>query len=302
MTCKEHICINDCSNHGNCQASQCHCDLGYYGADCSSTEPLYEQCLQLDQLAGTVCARLKFKDDCTVDTGIYLDGESIIDQSYSVSQFKSVFSQSFCGNGYYCNTCLQWKDLILNTTTASGCGTVSFDCFGEDYGTYNLGCFADNNVVPRCFGGCLNDCNFNGLCVNGICKCNDGYHSDDCSQNYQCDNTNCIHGNCVDNVCKCNKGYEGFDCNVKSDNDNDEEHKHSTGKTAAMVIVPILVVGVIVGVIAVIHNIRKKRQQTQHQFRHLDLLVEEDNDIDYSRSKDLNDDDLPTMGNSNTVN
>ncbi|KAM7368699.1 hypothetical protein PAMP_013011 [Pampus punctatissimus] len=58
---------------------------------------------------------------------------------------------------------------------------------------------------------CLVDCGVHGQCVDSVCVCSDGFFGEDCSQ------TNCSsnchgRGRCVDGDCVCNEPWTRYDC------------------------------------------------------------------------------------------
>ena len=62
---------------------------------------------------------------------------------------------------------------------------------------------------------CLNDCSFNGYCMDNKCYCTPGFYGNDCSKtNKKCVNNCSDKGECVEGRCVCNKSYAGIDCSV----------------------------------------------------------------------------------------
>ncbi len=58
----------------------------------------------------------------------------------------------------------------------------------------------------------LVSCVNNGICVDGICDCPDGYSGPQCGIKDLCFDVNCINGNCEAGLCNCLDGYGGVDC------------------------------------------------------------------------------------------
>jgi hypothetical protein len=79
-------------------------------------------------------------------------GIPILSRSYPVTQLKTVFQTDLCQEAQGCSMCLAWKELVLTETQASGCVSASVTCGGAPFGSYDLGCFSDDEVVPKCFG------------------------------------------------------------------------------------------------------------------------------------------------------
>ena len=56
------------------------------------------------------------------------------------------------------------------------------------------------------------NCNDNGFCVDGVCKCNQDYYGAAC-EHKACFKECNYKGKCLTNgTCVCDIGYEGFDC------------------------------------------------------------------------------------------
>ena len=54
-------------------------------------------------------------------------------------------------------------------------------------------------------------CSNNGVCVESICVCFEGYGGISCSDSI-CDNDCSGKGDCIDGVCQCYPGYDGTSC------------------------------------------------------------------------------------------
>jgi hypothetical protein len=76
---------------------------------------------------------------------------------------------------------------------------------------------ADCGIAPAFFR-CPNDCNNNGLCVQGECVCETGWHGDDCGELRRACPGNCgsdpLRGTCntTTGACACTTLYGGDDC------------------------------------------------------------------------------------------
>lgn len=67
---------------------------------------------------------------------------------------------------------------------------------------------------PDCsVSSCPDECNDNGLCVEGKCACYYGYTGEDCSQ-LACANNCNDKGQCVDGKCICFPHFTGESCNT----------------------------------------------------------------------------------------
>ena len=68
---------------------------------------------------------------------------------------------------------------------------------------------------------CLENCNNNGKCENGICVCNPGFMGYTCKNEVPCkNNCNNTNGNCILGNCVCNFGWTGDDCSISNINWN----------------------------------------------------------------------------------
>mmetsp|Transcript_29176 Transcript_29176/g.41055 ORF Transcript_29176/g.41055 Transcript_29176/m.41055 type:complete len:268 (+) Transcript_29176:571-1374(+) len=199
--------------------------LCFYQVDAQS-EP---NCFDVDiGTVVTVCSNVSITN-CRINFEITMDGEVLVSEETSITQFWEVFnSNETCNSGQLCDYCTQWDNLTLSETEASGCGSISYKClFGQNFGPYSLGCFQDSEVVAECFGGCENDCSFHGLCnsTTAVCTCDPGWAPPDCSKPVATCPNNCsgsTRGVCKNGTCECNPGWSGNDCSVMTEEQNTE--------------------------------------------------------------------------------
>ena len=72
-----------------------------------------------------------------------------------------------------------------------------------------------NKVLYTNIGSCLKNCNGNGECYNGKCKCNE-FHTGLSCEERRCKNDCNNRGECSNNYkCNCQIGYGGEDCGIE---------------------------------------------------------------------------------------
>lgn len=157
----------------------------------------------------------------------------------------------------------------------SGCAEVDVSCLGAGIvEPIQLGCFADGGVARQCFAGCQDDCNFNGICINGMCDCGANFFGPTCLPVGDICPNNCggeLRGTCnlETQSCECNQGFSGDDC---SNFDNTEFSQSSNGGLIAAIVVPTLFVCLVLAGLAAFLGIRgyrkyqeKKRLSAAHR-------------------------------------
>jgi len=265
QSCRFTGCPNDCSGHGSCNNSVCTCSYAWKGRDCSQNALEWEQCAQVDTISAPVCVDLKF-ESCSIDVNLLVGPLPIYEQNIPVSDLIQYFSTKLCIQtpGQSCSVCIEWDDFVLNTTIASGCGSMAFSCLGTDYGTYPLSCFEDRDIAPGCFGACPLNCSNHGSCINGICKCALGHDGQDCATLTCALQNDCSgHGNCTAGICICEAGY-GRSSNCTKEDEIPPIHKDSSPKSVPALIVGLVIGGVVLGgVVGGFFIWRKRRQASQ---------------------------------------
>ncbi|XP_037538151.1 tenascin-N [Nematolebias whitei] len=110
----------------------------------------------------------------------------------------------------------------LKTQCTQGCcgggGAAGVDTSCSGHGTYQhetCSCLCNLGWEgPDCsVSSCPDECNNNGLCVEGKCVCYYGYTGEDCSQ-LTCANNCNDKGQCVDGKCICFPHFTGESCNT----------------------------------------------------------------------------------------
>ena len=188
----------------------------------------------------------------------------------TVDNFRRGLAMPSCATASLCETCLSWKNLVLNETTASGCAHLAVNCFDYPVLEYSLGCYADTSIVPLCLGKCKNDCSMNGRCENGKCICHSEWQGDDCAAP-ACDLT-CVHGSCNEKgECVCLEHFEGPKCDTPASETSGGHSGTGHHSNTAAIVVPV-VFFILVGVrLAVVYWYKYKRNRTP-QFRSLDIV------------------------------
>mmetsp|Transcript_21834 Transcript_21834/g.30531 ORF Transcript_21834/g.30531 Transcript_21834/m.30531 type:complete len:416 (-) Transcript_21834:43-1290(-) len=267
--CEGSMCPEDCSGHGTCNAGTCKCDTGYYGDDCASAVTYWENCQRASQFTADVCVKLYF-EECAIKMQVVLENgnneQVLLSQEYPITEFYAIFGAPTCVSLPPCQVCIGWDDLVLNSTYAAGCGSVSFNCPYMQPVNKPLGCFEDDNVVPSCFGTCPNLCSGRGNCKSGKCECASGWTGDDCSEEV-CPNSCSGHGDCTSKGCNCDDGWESNDCSKEASNGG-----LSTGGVVAITLTSVALIG---GAGVGAWYFIKKRSNTP-KFSRLDLMEEED--------------------------
>jgi len=271
VACEASICPNSCSGHGTCNQASCTCDSGYYGEDCSSVAPLFYSCQRVDQVSASICIRVKF-GDCTITVEtVMVSGTHervLLTKQYPVNTFKTDIRNDSCVDQSGCNVCTHWTNLILNQSLASGCGSLVMTCYGLQY-SYNLGCFYDTNLMPKCFGPCPKNCSGHGTCSLGFCSCSKGWGGDDCSTITKCPNDCSGHGECNAGVCSCDSGYSKTDCSGTTSTSSTSSS--SQGSKVAFVLIPLAIISVVAIVGIAVWYIRKRKQPKTPQFTQLEM-------------------------------
>ncbi|KAJ7558534.1 hypothetical protein O6H91_04G044600 [Diphasiastrum complanatum] len=121
------------------------------------------------------------------------------------------------GNGCYQHRCTNRVlevavDGIWRTCPENG-GAIHFPGFNGELmcPSYHDLCDEFDPSLP---GECLNQCSWNGECMEGKCKCFLGFNGDDCSSR-SCPGECSGNGECTSfGVCECYSGYTGVDCST----------------------------------------------------------------------------------------
>jgi hypothetical protein len=227
----ERDCKNDCSGHGKCRTadSQCVCDEGYDGDDCSEghcprdcsghgtcmTEPqLYCQCSF--GYVGMDCASKICPNDCSGHGYCEASGTCKCHHGYSSADCSSGECPNDCsGNG----VCVDGRCECNLGFIGKGCAErhCGSECIHGECVHDECVCFK-NYVGASCARKICTDgetCNGHGSCtVDQRCSCENGFIGEFCAERPCPDNCN-SHGVCLSGLCKCDFPYEGATCAAK---------------------------------------------------------------------------------------
>lgn len=145
-------CGNNCSGHGVCELSQCICELGWYGTDCS-----------LPRCPGSMC---------------YTHPRTQLQTCIECSQHgRCINGQCVCYSGWGFEDC----SAVLCEDNCSSTLDVTRGICIEDFPVHSCVC-TDNWSGEICnVQLCLNNCSRRGDCIEGVCQCHQNFHGEDCS-------------------------------------------------------------------------------------------------------------------------
>lgn len=147
------FCPGNCSNHGICDFSQCVCEPGYYGIDCSQ-----KRC------PGTTC----YTDHLTKE-------QFCVECS---SRGRCIYGQCSCMPGWGFDDC---SAVLCDKNCSSTPNETRGECV-DDFPVHQCVCTGAWSGVDCNELLCLNGCSSRGNCLpNGTCACADGYYGEDCS-------------------------------------------------------------------------------------------------------------------------
>ncbi len=149
------ICVNNCSSHGDCMFSQCYCQPGWSGNDCS-----------IPNCPGSFC----YYDPLTkVQHCNYCSGNG------ACNNVNGTYSCE-CESGWAGNDC---SAITCNTDCVGGTNGQCLDMFPIQQCVCRPG-YSGMDCTDRL---CLNGCSLAGTCqkATGTCACKDNFYGDDCS-------------------------------------------------------------------------------------------------------------------------
>jgi len=145
-------CQNNCSGRGICEMSQCICELGWHGTDCS-----------LQRCPGSMC---------------YIHPRTKLQTCIECSQRgRCIYGRCQCYPGWGFEDC----SAVLCENNCSSTLEVTRGICVEDFPVHQCVC-TDNWSGRLCdVQLCLNNCSSRGDCVEGHCNCHRNFHGEDCS-------------------------------------------------------------------------------------------------------------------------
>eukprot|EP00298_Acanthocystis_sp_HF-20_P013956 c20578_g1_i1.p1 GENE.c20578_g1_i1~~c20578_g1_i1.p1 ORF type:complete len:442 (+),score=190.93 c20578_g1_i1:28-1326(+) len=185
-------CANNCSGHGICFGTECTCDIGFGGVDCSFVEEIYS------------CP-----NNCS--------GRGHCKQVNATSTYKC-----FCEDCFSGADCSKTRTFCPGNCSGQGVCQCDGTCSCQN-GYTGVAC---EQIIETCSSNQF--CSGNGLCNNGTCKCNPGFAGKYCSlachtgggnSTVGC-NADKNHGTCVANAdstnasCVCKPEYKGVGCQL----------------------------------------------------------------------------------------
>ncbi|GLD59521.1 tenascin-like protein [Lates japonicus] len=247
--CSKKACPNNCNDRGRCVNGKCVCDSGFTGADCSENSCpgncnnkgrcVNGQCVCNPGFTGPDCSNRACPDNCN-NRGRCVDGKCVCDSGFTGadcsqiacpgncnSRGRCINGQCVCNVGFSgpdcsertcpndCNSrgrCVDGKCVCDSGFTGDCSQALRKHCNNNDgQSVYDDGFTSDDCSENSCPGNCNN----RGRCVNGQCVCDDGFTGDDCSEK-ACPNNCSNRGKCVNGKCVCDVGFAGPDCSAKA--------------------------------------------------------------------------------------
>jgi len=172
-------CPGDCSGAGKCDHGVCFCDPGRYGADCRGM--------------GTDWSAL-CPNNCSFDVVLHL-------------------SQGACNHekrGCSCEP--HWGGPACDQTVQcpGGCSGHGACIMPNRTCVCDFG-FKDSECSTRT--ACAVGCEAHGVCASDLsCVCHPVWSGEGCDSQLLCAGDCSNHGLCLDGVCSCDAGYSSFDC------------------------------------------------------------------------------------------
>ncbi|XP_076799431.1 teneurin-3-like isoform X4 [Clavelina lepadiformis] len=236
-------CPSSCHNNGDCVGGVCKCFPGFQGKDCSQVSCVvtcrgngvysHGKCVCFSGWKGVECATPSdhcVDPDCDGHGKCGPDGECVCENGYKgeTCQELDCIDSSCSGHGIciqgQCRCDRGWKGTvcseedILCIANCGGHGTfdeVTKRCICQP-GWAGTDCSIDLNVdvtlpsptTATCRPACHAE---HGVCVDGACRCEDGWNGEACDQR-QCHAKCDEHGSCSRGECVCDHGWNGELC------------------------------------------------------------------------------------------
>ncbi len=169
---KRDACPNNCTGRGVCRFGYCTCDNGYYGVDCSNISCPGDFCYYDENTHEQICSHC-----CAASSYERMDGDFYVPNARKSPCTKTSPGErhGICDGDGNCQ-CMQ--PFITDDCSVRDCPN---QCSGHGWCSVEF-------PVSRCmciepyigedcrFKQCLNNCSYpNGLCMEGLCVCNQTY-------------------------------------------------------------------------------------------------------------------------------
>jgi hypothetical protein len=182
-------------------------------------------------------------------------------ETFSVADLQAGLEREVCWDIPFpsCQACFFFDNLNFTALEIDACLFFNYSC-SENSSNVELGCFGDTLLIPDCFAGCEDNCNFQGVCWDGTCRCGENHSGATC--NYPACLNNCNgNGTCVDGVCECfEEGMGEYCATIPPSEDLIESDDDNNAAIIAGVVGGVGGALVIVGAVALACWIRKRRK------------------------------------------
>ncbi|KAL6069490.1 N-acetylglucosamine-1-phosphodiester alpha-N-acetylglucosaminidase [Balamuthia mandrillaris] len=135
-------------------------------------------CISLGVESEELCAKIALDDTCHFNVTLTAGKTQIFDKSFYQQLPPSMQVCAPWSEG--CDLCLRFNNLVSQTEPA--CMETALSCFGVELSTAELGCVEGLSAGLRECVKCPQGCSEHGICENGVCRCDEGWTGEACSQ------------------------------------------------------------------------------------------------------------------------